>query len=206
MTQTTATQPIALPEGLLLECVVTTLDADGGTHLAPMGPIVDWPITRALLRPYQTSTTYANLKRMRQGILHITDDVELIARAALHLLEKPPTTIAGPGGLPILAGACRWYAIEVQSLDDSQERTEIDCIVTDQGTLRDFPGFNRAMFAVLEATITATRLKWIDAKTVRAEIARLTTLVEKTGSEREHRAFKLVSDYIQTKLQMGEES
>ncbi len=82
-----------LRDGLLLEGVVTTLNGDDSPHIAPMGPIVDERFTRLLLRPFRTSVTYQNLKRTGQGVLHVTDDVELIARAAVGRLEVLPRLI-----------------------------------------------------------------------------------------------------------------
>ena len=64
---------------MILEGVVTTINADGSVNISPMGPKVDDAMRQFVLRPYQTSTTYQNLKRTGEGIFHITDDVELIA-------------------------------------------------------------------------------------------------------------------------------
>ena len=49
----------------------------------------------------------------------------------------------------ILTDACRWYAFQVESLDDREERTEIAARVVDRGHGRDFFGFNRAKHAVI---------------------------------------------------------
>lgn len=183
---------------LLLECVVTSTNEDGTTNIAPMGPIVDWPMTRALLRPFQTSQTFGNLVRERSCILHITDDVELIARAALGQIERQPKMEAIAGG-QILVDACRWYALEVEEIDSSQPRSEIRCRVTAEGRLREFIGFNRAMHAVLEATILATRLHLLSPAEVKKQLQSLYPQVEKTGGSREHRAWQIVVDYVTAK-------
>ena len=86
-----------MPEGTLLEGIVTTLNEDGSPHIAPMGPIVDAEFTQILLRPYRTSTTYQNLKRTGQGVLHVTDDVEMFARAAVGQLKTTPRLFACEG-------------------------------------------------------------------------------------------------------------
>ena len=190
----------SLPDGTLLEGIVTTLDADGSPHIAPMGPIVDADFHWLLLRPFCTSNTFANLKRSRQGVLHVTDDVELIARAAIGRLDRKPPLVALPGGGCYLADACRWYAFAVESLDDSAERTDIACRVVEQGELRPFFGFNRAKHAVIEAAILATRIGIVSENDIRAELRRLAPLVEKTGSRAEHRAFELLADYVDDAL------
>ena len=48
---------------MILEGIVTTINADGTVNISPMGPIVDAALTRLELRPFQTSTTFQNLRR-----------------------------------------------------------------------------------------------------------------------------------------------
>jgi uncharacterized protein len=188
---------LALPDGMLLEGIVTTLDADGTPHIAPMGPIVDAEFSRILLRPFRTSKTYTNLKRSGVGVLHVTDDVELVAQAAVGRLDPlPPLIPAGAVNGVVLANACRWYAFRVQSLDEKNERTSIIATVVDQGTIRDFFGFNRAKHAVVEAAILATRLALLSAEHVRTEFDRLAVIVDKTGGHQERRAFAFLQKYI----------
>jgi hypothetical protein len=191
-----------LPEGKLLEGVVTTLNNDGTPHIAPMGPIVDGNFERMLLRPFRTSVTYQNLKRSREGVLHVTDDVELMARAAVGRLEAlPPLRPAAAVDGVILADACRWYAFRVESLDDREDRTAIVARVVDCGRLRDFFGFNRAKHAVIEAAILATRIELLDAQLILSEFERLASPVAKTGGIEERRAFDFLRQYVQEKLQ-----
>jgi hypothetical protein len=191
-----------LPHGKLLEGIVTTLNADGSPNIAPMGPIVDANFERLLLRPFRTSVTYQNLKRSGEGVLHVTDDVELFAHAAVGRLEplpqlQPATAVKGV----ILLDACRWYAFRVTSLDDRDERTTIVATVVDQGRLRDFFGFNRAKHAVIEAAILATRIGIVEADKISAEFARLAAPVEKTGGNEERRAFEFLRQYVHDALQ-----
>lgn len=186
-----------LPDGTLLEGIVTTLDANGLPHIAPMGPIVDDDFNRLLLRPFRTSVTYANLKRTGQGVLHVTDDVELLARAAVGRLDQlPPQLPATAVEGVILTDACRWYAFRVESLDDRDERTTIVARVVDRGKIRDFFGFNRAKHAVIEAAILATRIGLLEPEHIRSELARLVVLVEKTGGWQERRAFAFLQQYV----------
>ncbi|MGE0378942.1 MAG: DUF447 domain-containing protein, partial [Planctomycetaceae bacterium] len=59
---------------MILEGIVTTRSAAGVVNVAPMGPIVDEWMQTLLLRPFQTSTTYRNLKQSGCGVFHVTDD------------------------------------------------------------------------------------------------------------------------------------
>src|SRR5438105_2702347 len=69
----------------------STISAAGEINIAPMGPRVDADMRRFLLRPFNTSQTYHNLRSHGEGVLHVTDDVLLLARAALgKLVVLPP--------------------------------------------------------------------------------------------------------------------
>ena len=96
-------------EGRILEGIVTTLNVDGSVNISPMGPIVDDALDRLWLRPFKTSTTYQNLKRTGRGVFHVTDDVELLAQAAVGQPSSLPRYAATPAGdVLIHADACRW--------------------------------------------------------------------------------------------------
>ncbi len=186
-----------LPHGTLLEGIVTTCNDDGTPHIAPMGPIVDAGFSRLLLRPYRTSVTYQNLKRTCEGVLHVTDDVELFARAAVgQLTELPQLVVAKAIDGVILRDACRWYAFRVISIDDRDERTEIVAETVDEGRLRDFFGFNRAKHAVIEAAILATRIDFLESRQIQAEFDRLSGPVAKTGGHQERKAFDFLTQYV----------
>jgi hypothetical protein len=191
------TPPTLGADGRILEGIVTTQNVDGSVNVSPMGPTVDDALARLWLRPFNTSTTYRNLKRTGRGVFHVTDDVELLAQAAVGQPSQLPRLIATPGGDElIIADACRWYAFEIESLDDTTERTSIVAHVTDRGTLREFLGFNRAKHAVLEAAILATRLHLLGVQEVLAEFDRLQVAVDKTGAATEQRAMAFLRDHV----------
>jgi len=183
--------------GSILEGVVTTLNDDRTVNVSPMGPIVDEQMQQFVLRPFRSSTTYKNLKRDGHAVFHVTDDVELIAQAAVGQPQPTPKLIATPSidGMR-LADACRWYALEVVSIEDQGPRTRVVARTLEQGRNRDFFGFNRAKHAVLEAAILATRVQLLPADQIAADLDRLAPLVEKTGGPPERRAFDFLRNYI----------
>ncbi len=182
---------------MILEGLVTTLSPTGEVNLAPMGPIVAPDFSSFVLRPFQSSTTYRNLCGVRSGVLHVTDDVLLIAQAALNRLpQTPKTSPAAHVTGRVLADCCRWFEFVVDSIDDRAERTEIAARVVHTGRKRDFFGFNRAKHAVLEATILATRLHLLPRESITAELDRLRPLVEKTAGPQEQAAWDLVCSVI----------
>lgn len=183
---------------MILEGIVTTLNEAGELNIAPMGPRTDETICFLHFRPFQTSQTYRNLKVRPYGVFHVVDDVLLLARAAVGMLDEPPATIPAkrvPGR--VLAGACRWFEFEVDSLDDRLERTEIATKIVHTETLRDFFGFNRAKHAVLEAAILATRIHLLPADEIVREFERLRSPVEKTAGPREREAFEFLRLYVE---------
>ncbi|MGD9721196.1 MAG: DUF447 domain-containing protein [Pirellulales bacterium] len=182
---------------MILEGIITTTNPDGSANISPMGPRVDESLRQFVLRPFTTSTTYRNLKRTGVGVFHVTDDVELLARAAVGPPEPLPALKAAQAVRGwILPEACRWYALRVRTLDDSQDRTEIVCDVVEQGWLRDFFGFNRGKHAVVEAAILATRVQLLDRDYILAEFDRLRVLVDKTGGPAEQRAFEFLQNHV----------
>ena len=182
---------------LILEGLVTTRSPQGAMHLAPMGPRVDADWRRLLLRPFPTSQTYRNLLAHGEGVLHVTDDVLLLARAALGAVETPPDCFPAQrvGGF-VLKDACRFYEFAVRAIDDSGERVQIEAEVVHSGRLREFFGFNRAKHAVVEAAILATRLHLLPHDEVAAEFRKFRVIVDKTGGPAEHEAL----DFLQAHL------
>jgi hypothetical protein len=181
---------------VILEGIVTTLSPQGALNVAPMGPRVDAAMRRFVLRPFRSSTTYQNLKACGEGVLHVTDDVLLLARTAIGLpvepVSRPAEVVAGR----VLVEACRYYEFRVIDLDDREDRTTVMVETVAQGWFRDFFGFNRAKHAVVEASILATRVSLLPLEEIFADYRRLAPLVEKTGGPGEHEAFLLLGRHL----------
>jgi hypothetical protein len=182
---------------VILEGIVTTVSPEGTVNIAPMGPSVEPAMERFLLRPFRSAQTYRNLKAHGEGVLHVTDDVLLLAKAALGPVEPLPAMFPASRvrGF-VLQDSCRYYEFRVASLDDREDRTRIEAVVLNSARLRDFFGFNRAKHAVVEAAILATRTAFLPLDEIEAEYRKLAVLVSKTGGEQEHQAFALLRDHV----------
>jgi hypothetical protein len=187
---------------MILEGIVTTLGAGGEVNIAPMGPRLQPPyvldrLTRFALRPFRTAQTWANLRDLPEGVLHVSDDVLLLAHAALGAVEPLPelTPAAAVQGV-VLSGACRAYEFRAVAIDDTTDRICLQCEVVHVHRLRDFFGFNRGMHAVLEAAILATRTAFLPLAEIEAEYRRLRVLVDKTGGPREQEAFAFLEGHL----------
>ena len=182
---------------MILEAIVTTINEDGSTNISPMGPTVAVDLSQFILRPFDTSTTFANLKRTKSGVMHVTDDVLMFARSAIG--DKPTearTKKAEQVEGTVLLDACRYYEFQVTFIDQTGVRMNLNCQTVGNGRLRDFWGFNRAKHAVIEAAILATRLEFLPRGEIEDSMLRLQTIVDKTAGPQEIEAMKLISDYV----------
>ncbi len=181
---------------MILEGLVTTLDAAGALNLAPMGPRVAPDFRTFTLRPFRTARTYANLVYHGEGVLHVTDDVLLLARAAIgHVADastRPATVVRGR----ILNDCCRFYEFRVTAVDETEERARFEVETVASGHVRDVFGFNRAQHAVIETAILATRLAFLSPESVAEDLDRYRLIVSKTGGDRELAAFALLEAHI----------
>lgn len=185
----------------IIEGLITTWNHDGTTNIAPQGPIVLVPGERLLLRPWQGSRTYDNLWRDRCGVFHLTDDVLLLAETAIgEPRVAPPLVSADVVEGMALADSLESWELVIDEAVEQGPRSEMTARIVNRVVRRTSPGWNRAQFAVIETAILATRLHLIAAANVKADLERWRTVVEKTGGDREHAAFKLLSEYIDKRL------
>ena len=178
---------------MIIETIVTTLDANGAVNVAPMG--VEWGDDRLVVKPFLDTTTFRNLRDTRVAVVNLTDDVRIFVRAALLNVFAPTQPASVVQGV-VLAAACSWREVEVTSIDATPPRSRIETRVVHRGAQGEFLGFNRARHAVLEATILATRLHLIPHDEVRRQIDALAVLVDKTAGPREREGWTLVSEYV----------
>lgn len=167
------------------EVVVTTLDSEGASHSAPMG--ISQVNAHILIKPFQPSTTYDNLKQHRQCAINYVDDVRVFAGS--------------------LTGRRSWGTIPCQQiegeyLEQALAHTELEIVGFDDGARAcfkgavicdvqhaPFRGFNRAQSAVIEAAVLVSRLHRLSAAKIQQEISYLTLAIEKTAGPRELEAW-----------------
>ena len=178
---------------MIIESIVTTIDAAGAVNCAPMG--VEWGDDLIVLKPFLETATYRNLLSTRTAVVNLTDDVRVFAQAAISNPEyatTPATTVRGV----VLADCCSWREVEAHTIDSTSPRSRIETTVVHAGRRREFIGYNRAQHAVLEAAIYATRLHILDRAFVESEMARLQTIVDKTAGAREREAMHVLAEHI----------
>jgi uncharacterized protein len=179
----------------IIETVVTTMNPDDSVNCGAMG--VEWGERRIVIKPYRGTRTLRNLRATRAAVVNVTDDILLFSQAALgdpHPPTRPAASVEGA----VLDDACSWREVRVESIDESSRRARVTTLVVDGGAGREFLGLNRARHAVLEASILASRARWLPAGDLRAELRRLQVLVDKTAGPREREAMEYVARQVQT--------
>jgi hypothetical protein len=178
---------------VIIESIVTTLDAGGTANFAPMG--VEWGEEEIVLKPYLETTTFRNLQATGTAVVNLTDDVMLFAQGAISNVQFPGAPATVVRGV-VLEAACSWREVRVRSLDATPPRARVVTGVVHRAVRREFLGFNRARNAVLEAAILATRTHLLPPEQIRDEFARLQVIVDKTAGPRERAAMALLTDHV----------
>jgi uncharacterized protein len=185
---------------MIVETVTTTINLDGSVNCAAMG--VEWGDETIVIKPYRATRTLRNLERHGSAVVNLTDDIRLFAQAALgdpHPATRPADVVEGA----VLVDACSWREIAVDSIDASGPRARVTTRVVGRGVGREFVGWNRACHAVLEASILASRARRLPAEEIRAELARLEVLVDKTAGPRERAAWDGVVAHVRAAVGGG---
>jgi uncharacterized protein len=182
---------------MIIETIVTTMDANGAVNIAPMGVEWDGGDDPPVLKPFLETTTFRNVTATGVAVVNLVDDVRIFARAAIANPDYPVVPAVAVRGV-CLEAACSWRELTVRSVDSTPPRSRIETTIVHRGFRREFIGFSRARHAVLEAAIYATRVHMLDRSFIEAELARLQVIVDKTAGPAEHEAMALLTEYVRS--------
>jgi hypothetical protein len=180
---------------MIRETIVTTADAGGKVHIAPIGIIADaddW-----IIAPFRPSTTLDNLLAVPFAVANYVDDVRVFAGC---LTGRPdwPTVAANTVPVPRLAMALAHAELAVAAVTADERRPRFRCRVVHRASHAPFEGFNRAKAAVIEAAILASRLDMLPRDKVEAEMAYLQIAVGKTAGAAEEEAWGWIMEKIRS--------
>lgn len=191
--------PAAGERASLIETVVTTTGSDGVVNCAAMG--VRWGEEELVFWPFDATRTLKNLRFRGEAVVHLTDDVLLFVQAALGH-PRPAMRAARAIVGSVIEEANSWREVvvtEIAPSEDGMPRSRVRARVVATGTGRGTgqpAGLCRARHAAVEASIVASRLRWLGGERVDAELARLEELVDKTAGPRERAAMAYVRRYV----------
>ena len=169
------------------ESIVTTRNADGSAHVAPLGVIVERP--HLVIAPFHPSTTLENLRRHPFACVNYATDVRVFAGCVSRRRRDWPVVAAERTRGWRLACALSHEEVEVAAVIEDSERPRFRCISVHRATHAPFEGFNRAQAAVIEAAILVSRLHMLPAAKVETELAYLRIAIDKTAGEEEREAW-----------------
>ena len=110
--------------------------------------------------------------------------------------DSRPATITGA----VIEQCSAWRELvvtEITTAGDELPRSRVTARVIASGSGTQPPmGICRARHAAVEASIVASRLRWLGADEVSAELDRLQELVDKTAGPREREAMAFVRGYV----------
>jgi hypothetical protein len=171
---------------VIIESIITTLDADGRPHIAPLGVI--WREGHPVLAPFRPSLTLDNLALGGAAVINHTDDVRVFAGCLTGRRDWPVRPADRVKGC-VLSGALAHQELAVERREEDELRPRFHCRVVFEAVHGAFRGFNRAQAAVIEAAILVSRLHMLPRDKVEREIAYLGSAVGKTAGEREREAW-----------------
>jgi hypothetical protein len=180
------------------ESIVTTLNADGSAHIAPLGLIEQPPYL--VIAPFHPSRTLDNLHRDPVACVSYTTDVRVFAGCVSKRWTEWPVvkTERLPGWR--LADCLAHAELEVIETIENLQRPRFVCSVAHERSHAPFRGFNRAQAAVVEAAILVSRLHMLTREKVQAEMAYLRIAIDKTAGDAEREAWEWLADTVERAL------
>ena len=180
---------------MIRETIVTTCNADGSDHIAPMG--VHTHGDALVLAPFKPSTTLDNLLRERCGVVNYSDDVRVFA-GCLSERRDWPTTPALKINAKRLANTLAHAEVKIAGVEDDDLRPRLSCEVVHRETHAPFKGFNRAQAAIIELAILTSRLHILPWEKIEREITYLQIAMDKTAGVNEKAAWGWLMETIET--------
>ena len=171
---------------VIFETVVTTVDAAGVPHIAPMG--VRYEGTGVVLMPFKPSATYDNIVATGHAVLNIVTDTRVFAGCVTGRRSWPLQPAQAVPGVHLQA-ALSHVELRLAGSDGDAQRPRLRMARVHEVQHAPFVGLNRAQAAVLEAAVLVSRLHMLPPAKVAAEMAYLQIAIDKTAAPAEHEAW-----------------
>lgn len=178
---------------LIVEAIVTTRDAAGTPHIAPLGLIQDgehW-----VLAPFKPSRTLDNLRAHPFAVASHPADVRVFAGCVTGRKTWPLVTADRIAGERLAAAVSHWE-LAVDRVDEDAVRPRFACRRVHVASHRPWDGFNRAQAAVLELAVLVTRLGMLPPDKVENELRYLQIAIDKTAGEAEREAWGWLQEKV----------
>ena len=183
---------------MIFETLVTTVNAAGEVHIAPMG--ISRENDAYIIAPFKPSKTLDNLRENGAAVINLSDDVRIFA-GCLTGRRDWPTRAAEKVTGAILEASLAHVELKVSKEVDDEVRPTFYCRKIYETTHSPFMGFNRAQAAVLEAAILVSRLSMLPAEKIKNELEYLQIAIDKTAGSHERLAWQWLMDSVEEYFQ-----
>ena len=193
----------------IYETVITTQDATGQAHVAPMGvryrPLADGS-PGVVLMPFKPSVTHDNIVATGHAVLNIVSDTRVFAtcvtgRRDAAVLQLLPLAPEGQVAGQRLACALRHLQLRLATRQDDAQRPLLHLAVLAQAEHAPFIGLNRAQAAVVEGAVLVSRLHLLPADKICREMDYLQIAIDKTAAAEELQAWGWLRAAVAAHLQ-----
>lgn len=179
---------------LIVETIVTTLDASGTPHIAPLGLIADGE--RWVIAPFKPSRTLDNLRVHPFAVASHPEDVRVFAGCVTGRKSWPLVRAETVAGVRLAAAVAHWE-LAVDAVTEDEQRPRFVCRRVHVASHRAWGGFNRAQAAVLELAVLVTRLGMLPREKVEAELRYLEIAIAKTAGPAEQEAWGWLMEKVE---------
>ena len=179
----------------IVETIVTTSNASGEVHIAPLGLIQEgehWVIA-----PFKPSRTLDNVRANPVFAASHTDDVRVFAGCVTGRKAWPTvatTKIAGGR----LADCVSHWELKIDRVIEDDVRPRFLAKIVHIENHKPWAGFNRAEAAVLELAVLTTRLHMLPLEKIDSELKYLDIAISKTAGPREQEAWSWLMEKVNT--------
>lgn len=177
----------------IVETIVTTTDAAGASHIAPLGLIQEgdhW-----IIAPFKPSRTLDNLTANPFAVASHTGDVRVFAGCVTGRRDWPTVPADVVKGVRLKDAVSHWE-LAVERVTDDAQRPRFHCRLVHAASHAVWGGYNRAEAAVLELAVLSTRLSMLPQEKIDAELKYLEIAISKTAGPRETEAWGWLMERI----------
>ncbi|RRJ31686.1 DUF447 domain-containing protein [Halocatena pleomorpha] len=175
------------------ESIITTLGPNDRWNVAVLGLFAGGDEAVITARTWGRTRTRHNLHERAEGYVQFTRDPVDFVEAACSIREEET---------PILDSADAWVRVAVESIGTGNEGHWEEWVLTPVESAieqRVVPTTNRGYYAIIEATVAASRLDVpeYDTDKLRARIDRAGTVVDRCGGKRERAAWERFEELVE---------
>ena len=162
-------------------------------NAAPMG-VINRGFLYALI--YKDSHTFLNVKKNNEMVANFVLDPLLYVKTAFD--DVDPSLFRSDEDAPVLTAAYAWVEFACTIQERSTQKTALVKLHPTRSVIlqRPISPVNRAFYAVLEATIHATRYKTLKDPKYLECMPHYESIIRKCGGKPELEAFHVLKEYL----------